>query len=278
MSEDFANWVGRREQVVDTLEPSRSNALAAALGEASPREEGDALPLLHHWLYFWDVRGPSGLGPDGHPARGGFLPPVELPRRMWAGGRLRLLKPLRLGAKVTRESAILKVEAKSGRSGRLVFVTVGHTLSDAQGPAIVEQQDIVYREAGPQAPLPPADAPAPTAAWRRDLAPDTVLLFRYSALTMNGHRIHYDRPYAMGEEGYPALVVHGPLQATLLADLAVRELRRPLTAFEFRGQSPGYDGVTLNVCGEATGDGARLWTEQGGRPSMVATAACGEIP
>jgi 3-methylfumaryl-CoA hydratase len=276
MSADFSDWVGRSEEVVDILDPARSNALSAALGQPGARRAGEALPPLHHWLYFWDVRPPEGLGPDGHPARGGFLPPVAAPRRMWAGGRLRFLKPLRLGAEVARRSTISSVETKTGRSGQLTFVTVEHVLGDAAGAAIVEQQDIVYREAGPQAPLAPADGPEPACAWRRDIEPDPVLLFRYSALTMNGHRIHYDRPYATAEEGYPALVVHGPLQATLLIGLAAERLARPIGAFEFRGQGPAYDGATLNLCGEPTAGGARLWSEQGGRASMLATATCGD--
>lgn len=277
MSEDFSAWAGRREQVVDVLEPARTNVLSAALGRAVPLAAGDALPLLHHWLYFWDVRPPEGLGPDGHPARGGFLPPVALPRRMWAGGRLKFLQPLRVGERVTRASTILKVEAKSGRSGELVFVTVEHQLSGDGGVAVIEEQDIVYREAAPPGSIkgPEGEAPTPSAPWRREVFPDTVLLFRYSALTMNGHRIHYDRPYAMNEEAYPGLVVHGPLQATLLADLAVQNLKAPITGFDFRGMSPAFDGTLLHVCGEATEAGASLWTEQAGAKSMTATITCG---
>jgi 3-methylfumaryl-CoA hydratase len=192
---------------------------------------------------------------------------------MWAGGRVKFLQPLRLGDRVTRTSTILGVEAKSGRSGELVFVTVRHELTGSDGPAVVEEQDLVYREpaAAGSTSLPPAGAPAPTAPWRRDIFPDTVLLFRYSALTMNGHRIHYDRPYAIDEEAYPALVVHGPLQATLLCALGARELKGAVTGFDFRGQSPAFDGALLNVCGEPSEGGGSLWTEQGGRKSMVAT-------
>lgn len=276
MSEDFSAWVGRREAVANLLEPARTNALRAALGETTPLAAGDALPMLHHWLYFWDVRPPEGLGIDGHPARGGFLPPVPLPRRMWAGGRLKFLQPLLVGSHVTRVSTILNVTAKSGKSGNLVFVTVQHELSGAQGLAVVEEQDIVYREAAAPGSItaPAGAAESPSAPWRRDVLPDTVLLFRYSALTMNGHRIHYDRPYAMNEEAYPALVVQGPLQATLLADLAVRNLTVPITGFDFRGQVPAFDGTPLHVCGEPTDTGANLWTEQGGGKNMVATISC----
>ncbi|MET0269371.1 MAG: MaoC family dehydratase N-terminal domain-containing protein [Sphingomonas sp.] len=277
MSDDFSDWVGRVEEAADTLEPARCNALRVALGDAAPLEPGAPLPLLHHWLYFWDVRPPSGLGADGHPARGGFLPPVPLPRRMWAGGRLRFLAPLILGERVTRTSTILKVEAKSGRSGDLVFVTVEHVIAGARGPAVIEQQDIVYKGASPSGSIAGAgaDVEPADAVWREDVFPDPVLLLRYSGLTMNGHRIHYDRPYAMDEEAYPALVVHGPLQATLLARLAASALAAPIATFDFRGEQPAFDGTMLHVCGRPTEAGPSLWTEQGGRRNMIATATCG---
>ena len=276
LSNDFSAWVGRTEEVTDVLEPARSNALLAALGNPTAACAGAELPLTHHWLYFWNVQPPAGLGSDGHPAKGGFLPPVPLPRRMWAGGRLKFVAPLHLGERVTKLSKILKVEAKSGKSGDLVFVTVEHTISNESGVAIVEEQDLVYRGAAAPGsiPAPGADAGTPDVAWHTPVTPDPVLLFRYSALTMNGHRIHYDRPYAMGEEAYPGLVVHGPLQAALLADLAVRSLGKPLATFDFRGMAPAFDGTTLHVCGEPTEDGAKLWTEQGGGKNMTATATC----
>jgi 3-methylfumaryl-CoA hydratase len=275
MSEDFSAWVGRQEELIDVLEPARSNALRAALGEIEPLPAGAELPLLHHWLYFWNVQPPEGLGVDGHPAKGGFLPPVSLPRRMWAGGRLKFHAPLILGERVTKTSTILKVEAKSGKSGHLVFVTVEHRLAGGKGLAVVDEQDIVYREpAAPGSISAPADGEAPSAAWHRGVEPTPVLLFRYSALTMNGHRIHYDRPYALGEEAYPALVVHGPLQATLLADLAVRNIGKPIATFDFRGLSPAFDGATLHVCGEASEAGASLWTQQGDTRNMTVTVTC----
>lgn len=276
MSDDFSAWIGRSETLSDVLEPARTNALRAALGDG-PVGHGAPLPLLHHWLYFWDVKPPERLGADGHPAKGGFLPPVPLPRRMWAGGRLQFLKPLVVGERVSKTSTILDVKAKSGKSGHLVFVTVRHELSGGQGLAVVEEQDIVYREAAAPGSItaPVAGGEAPVAAWRRDVMPDTVLLFRYSALTMNGHRIHYDRPYAMDEEAYPALVVHGPLQATLLADLAAKAIDAPITGFEFRGQVPAFDGTLLHVCGDRTDGGASLWTQQGVTKNMVATITVG---
>lgn len=274
MGDNFSEWLGKVEERRDVLEPARSNALRAALGDTTVCAAGEPLPLLHHWLYFWDVRPPEGLGIDGHPAKGGFLPPVPLPRRMWAGGRLRFLAPLRLGERATRTSTIRKIEAKSGKSGNLVFVTVEHRLAGEGGPAIVEEQDLVYREAAAPGSIaaPAPGAAAPVAAWVREVMPDTVLLFRYSALTMNGHRIHYDLPYAMGEESYPALVVQGPLQATMLAHMAAIRLGAPLAAFEFRGQAPAFAGTVLHVCGEPAEGGARVWTEQGGARNMIATA------
>ncbi len=277
IGEDFSAWTGRSETVEDTLDPVRTNALGAALGSTVPLAEGAPLPLLHHWLYFWDVMPPAGLGIDGHPLRGGFLPPVPLPRRMWAGGRLTFLQPLIVGERVSRRSTILKVEAKSGRSGNLVFVTVEHRLSGTLGKAVIEEQDIVYKDAAaPGSIAAPAESGSvPNAPWRLDIQPDPVLLFRYSALTMNGHRIHYDRPYAIDEEAYPGLVVHGPLQATLLVQLAQRNLDRPIATFHFRGQAPAFDGTTLNVCGEPTEAGASVWTEQRGSRNMVATVTTG---
>jgi 3-methylfumaryl-CoA hydratase len=272
---EFNEWVGRSQSVTDVLDPARSNALSVALGGEGDRATGDALPLLHHWLYFWDVKPPAALGPDGHPAKGGFLPPIPLPRRMWAGGRLNFLKPLLLGSKVTRTSTITAVSEKTGRSGTLVFVTVHHELDAGDGIAVSEEQDLVYREPAAAAVPAPVAAPAPSAPWVEVQNPDPVLLFRYSALTMNGHRIHYDRPYAVNEEAYPGLVVHGPLQATLLARLAASNLPGPITGFDFRGQQPAFDGLPLYVCGTATVGGAELWTQQGEAKNMVATVRTG---
>ncbi|HSI16830.1 MAG TPA: MaoC family dehydratase N-terminal domain-containing protein [Sphingomonas sp.] len=249
------------------------NALMAALGRGVSFAEGDAAPPLSHWVHFWDVRPPAGLGADGHPARGDFLPPIALPRRMWAGGRLRFERPLLVGATVTRRSTIRSVTEKSGHSGAMIFVTVEHILSDARGELIVEEQDIVYRDA----PIPGAVAvptrrhSAEPADWREEIDAGPVLLFRYSALTMNGHRIHYDRDYAVGQEGYAGLVVQGPLQATLLATLAGRQ-GGALASFAFRGVSPALDLEPIIACGRADGGETKLWIEQGGVQTMTATA------
>jgi 3-methylfumaryl-CoA hydratase len=178
------------------------------------------LPELWHWLYFLPHARQSEIGPDGHPKRGGFLPPVPLPRRMWAGGRLEWIKPLVVGDAIERTSTIQSVTHKSGRTGDLIFVLVRHEISNAAGIALTEEHDIVYRDAPApdDKPVTPTAAPS-DATWTKTIHPDDVLLFRYSALTFNGHRIHYDRRYVTEVEGYPGLIVHGPLIATLLVDL-----------------------------------------------------------
>jgi 3-methylfumaryl-CoA hydratase len=258
-------WIGRQETLDDRLGLFPPAALAATLDrdDAAPGE-GDLLPPLWHWLYFLPRARQSEIGADGHPRRGGFLPPVALPRRMWAGGRLSFHAPLRLGEAVRRVSTIADVSAKTGRSGTLVFVLVRHEISGPGGLAITEEHDIVYRDAPAPGEAAPAPRPAPEgAAWRRDIVADDVLLFRYSALTFNGHRIHYDRRYVTGEEGYPGLIVHGPLLATLLLDLFRREDGRAVKSFSFKALAPVFDTTPFSVCGAPQEDGARLWVRRG---------------
>jgi 3-methylfumaryl-CoA hydratase len=275
---DPVRWVGRRSERVDRIDPNRLAAWNATLDRDDPLpREGDAAPPGFHWTLFAPIARQSDLGTDGHPRRGGFLPPVALPRRMWAGSRLTFLQPLRVGERVEEVSVIHRVEEKSGRAGPLVFVTVRHSISGASGPAIEDEQDLVYREAprGGATPERPPE-PAPAGTFRRQLAPDDVLLFRYSALTFNGHRIHYDRRYATGEEGYPGLVVHGPLIATLLLDLVRRQLpEATVERFRFRAQRPTFDTSPFTLEG-APGDGERhlrLWsTDNGGALAMEAEA------
>lgn len=267
-------WVGRSETRYDVLEPTRSRALTTALGGVS--SDDYRLPHLHHWLYFWDVVPPSGLGQDGHPAKGGFLPPVPLPRRMWAGGRLRFLAPLKLGDAVEKSSTILAVTPKSARSGELCFVTVRHRISGPEGLAIEEEQDLVYRAA--------ADGPAPLTGptdeapfdWEAQVPTDPVLLFRYSALTLNGHRIHYDRPYAETVEHYPGLVVQGPLLATLLLSQAQRQRGRSATSFAFRGVTAAIEGSPLTLRGQREETMDRAWISQDGR--LIQSAQVGWEP
>lgn len=251
-AETWGRWVGRSERLRDTIAPGRAQAMQATLDDPEPPlHPGDALPPLWHWAYFWSPTPTASLGPDGHAARGDFLPPIDLPRRMWAGSRVSFPKPLEIGAEVTRHSTVRSVEEKRGRSGRLAFVTVEHVVADEAGPCIFEEHDIVYREAGEKgAPLPAGETPPEDARWRREIMPSAVLLFRYSALTFNGHRIHYDHPYATQEEGYPGLVVHGPLLATLM----IGQLRRHLPQaqarqFSFRARRPVFDNRPFTVCG-----------------------------
>lgn len=268
-----ASHVGRTQIQADRIEGARVNALMAALGQDLRLAEGDGAPPLSHWLHFWDVRPPAGLGADGHPARGDFLPPIALPRRMWAGGRLRFERPALIGSTVTRCSTIRSLTEKRGRSGTMVLVTVEHILSDTRGVLIVEEQDIVYRDAPGlgETVVPARKNSAEPADWREEILADPVLLFRYSALTMNGHRIHYDRDYAVGQEGYAGLVVQGPLQATLLATLALRE-GGALASFEFRAVSPALDLHPIIACGRADGGEMKLGIEQGDVQTMTATA------
>lgn len=265
---DFQDHVGRTETRSDTIAPHFVQGLAATLGVEPP----DRLPPLWHWMLFQDWVPPDRLGDDGHPRRGGFLPPVHhLPRRMWAGGRVRFLGPLQVGDTVRRTSTIQSVTEKKGGSGILVFVAVAHRIEGPHGPAIEEQQDIVYRGADGPATKPTDPAPpAPPGARQGDVLPDPVMLFRYSALTGNGHRIHYDLDYVRGTEGYPGLVVHGPLQATWLAGLLAD---RAIATFSFRGLRPAFHGAALRT--EAWDDGAvwRLRTlDPTGRVCMSAEA------
>jgi 3-methylfumaryl-CoA hydratase len=271
-------WIGRTESRSDHVTPTPIAALSATLDrDNGVPQTGDPVPALWHWLYFLPIHKQSEIGPDGHPKRGGFLPPVPLPRRMWAGSRLEFHHPLRVGETVSRVSRIADVKHKEGRAGPLVFVLVRHEISNPQGLALTEEHDIVYRDN----PKPGDPAPTPQAApgdstWERTLHPDDVLLFRYSALTFNGHRIHYDRRYVTEVEGYPGLVVHGPLIATLLIDLLRRSLPQASVArFAFRAVSPLFDTAPFSVCGKPEGDGktVKLWARNAdGALAMDATA------
>jgi len=271
-------WLGRTESRSDRITHTPITALSATLdrGDALP-QDGDPLPPLWHWLYFLPVHRQSELGPDGHAARGGFLPPVPLPRRMWAGGRLQFHHPLRVDDDITRVSRIVDVSYKEGRSGSLVFVLVRHEIGNAEGIALTEEHDIVYRDnPRPDDPVPKPLAAPTDQTWQREITPDDVLLFRYSALTFNGHRIHYDRRYVTEVEGYPGLVVHGPLIATLLMDLLRRNLPdATVKQFSFRAIKPLFDIAPFAVCGKLEEDGktVRLWAKDAqGWQTMEATA------
>lgn len=271
-------WVGRKEVRHDVIAAWPITALAATVDD-NRVQAGDRQPVPPgwHWIFFLEAKVPSELGNDGHPQRGGFLPPVPLPRRMWAGGRLQFVRPLLIGEHVTRESEILSVEPKSGRTGNLVFVTVRQTIRGDADTAIVEEQDIVYREAAQNGDPVAAGKPAPSGAqWTRSVMADSVMLFRYSALTFNGHRIHYDKDYAIHEEHYPGLVVHGPLQATLLLDLCRQHAGRAVKKFEYRAQYPLFVDSPFSVNGkfDAETSQADVWTaNEAGSYAMRGTAS-----
>jgi 3-methylfumaryl-CoA hydratase len=259
-------WEGRSETLHDEATAAPVRNLCATLDrDDPPPASGTEVPPLWHWLYFLPGARQSEIGPDGHPRRGGFLPPVPLPRRMWAGGRLQWHAPLRIGEAIQRTSRIVSVSHKSGRTGDLVFVLVRHEVSNAQGLALTEEHDIVYRAAArPGDPVPPPQAAPAKPAWSREIVPDDVLLFRYSALTFNGHRIHYDRKYATEVEGYPGLIVHGPLIATLLVDLVRRQQPQArLRSFSFKAVRPTFDLHPFSVNGQpaADGSGVKLWAQ-----------------
>ncbi len=277
---DLTQWIGRREARTDWINPNHLAAWNATLDrEDAYPSIGDPVAPGFHWTLFPPLARQSELGHDGHAKKGGFLPPVELPRRMWAGGRLQFHQPLRVGEQVERLSTIERVEEKRGKSGHLVFVTVRHILSGGNGPAIEEEHDIVYREAPRSEPVQvPAAAAQKVAAgpWCRQIVADDVLLFRYSALTFNGHRIHYDRRYVTSVEAYPGLVVHGPLIATLLLDLLRRQLPgASLASFSFKALRPTFDISPFTVDGEPGYSEVhiRLWsTDNHGERAMAAEA------
>lgn len=280
-------WIGKTEEISDLISLWPVQALDATLG-ASPicPKEGDALPPLWHWLYFKPIVPASGIGHDGHPVKGGFLPPVSLPRRMWAGGQLtwNTDNPLRIGQTATRHSRIEKISPKCGQSGPMVFVTIAHEIRNSHGLCITELQDIVYRKPsdGQSHSTQPAQVieDSVAACWKKRYLPDEVMLFRYSALTFNSHRIHYDRPFATQFEGYPGLVVHGPLMATFLAEL-VRAHAPPHAAmqqFAFKGMAPAFEGHLLDVEGLQDQKRAQLWAQDNvGRRLMQAEVNFTEV-
>jgi 3-methylfumaryl-CoA hydratase len=266
----FKQWIGRTEEKRDIAAAGPISRLAALLDHETPPWSPGALPPLGHWLFFLPETRQSGLGPDGHPERGGFLPPIPLPRRMWAGGRIEFVRPIPFNAAMIRRSTIADISNKSGASGPMIFVVVRHEILVASEVALREEHDIVYRSAPT-----PGDAsrggasalPSEDADFRRSTAPGPVELFRYSALTFNGHRIHYDRNYATREEGYPGLVVHGPLIATLLIDNLMHwKPAAPIARFAYRARSPVFDGTRFDLCLKATEAGARVWAQSPGGP------------
>ncbi len=256
-------WIGREECTCDTVTLSPAQRLVATLDAVASFHDGCELPLLGHWLYFLPSVLTSELGNDGHPRKGGFLPPIELPRRMWAGSQIEFQRPLCIGQNIERRSTIVDIKVKEGRSGQLIFVKLRHEVFAESRMAIVEHQDIVYRHSSPMnVALPEGSRSIYSAQWRRRIAPTSMLLFRYSALTFNSHRIHYDETYAKQEEGYPAPVVHGPLIATLMLDHLCRVLPKlRVDSFSFRAIKPLFVTDSFEVCIALDGDTARLWAE-----------------
>jgi len=276
----YTDWIGNTEAIEDTISPSPARLLQMTLDDTGTTiGNGDPLPPIWHWCYFLEAAPQSTLGPDGHPPRGGFMPPVALPRRMFAGGRSKFIAPLRIGAPARQTAEIKSVVEKEGRSGQLCFVTVTYTTEQDGTTCIEEGRDYVYREEGApvSAPEPVELPPVPEGSWSRTITPDPVMLFRYSALTFNGHRIHYDQSYVTQVEHYPGLIVHGPLIATSLLELVRRNQDRPVVGFSFQARSPIFDLAPFRVVAvPGEGDDVDLKAEgPDGTLSMQATATLG---
>lgn len=258
-------WIGRSESKSELVTDAIADRFKATFNQEGASMDGIAAPIMIHLCVAPPAAQTSELGPDGHPARGGFLPPVPLPRRMWAGGAFTFHDDIRVGERVTRHSVIRDVSVKEGRTGTLCFVTVDHRIESAGRLAVEERQDIVYRgidipQGASSGEAKRTSAPAAPGEHRTTVAPSAALLFRYSALTFNGHRIHYDAPYVTTEEGYPGLIVHGPLQATMLVQFAEKLRGKSPARFNFRSLSPLFDIADLTLNASEDGDGLRLWT------------------
>ena len=263
------DWIGRTEVVEELAVARPIHGLNALLDNPEVPKEGDWIGPMGHWCFFQPHAPQSQVGPDGHPKRGGFMPPVPLPRRMFGGCRTTYLQPLRIGERMRRQAKITEVQIKQGRTGTLVICTVDHEFHGERGLAMTEAWDIVYRDNPPPAAKDSRGNsgqtnPAPSDhAWIREIRPDPVMLFRYSAVTFNGHRIHYDRKYVTEEEGYPGLVVHGPLTATFILELGLaNNPGRELASYNFQARAPLFDVAPFKVAGKPGWDGnsAELWS------------------
>lgn len=265
---DLATWLGHSDTLTETIDPAPMQLLAATL-DLPPvaTDPGETLAPMWHWLYFLPNARQSDLGPDGHPRRGLFYPDVPMKRRMFAGGKVTIDQPLRVGESATQRREIISIDEKEGSTGPLVLVGVRHEIEGADGGAITEQQTIVYTDSAPtNAPL---QGDPPSAVWEQSIPTDPTLLFRFSALTFNSHRIHYDRPYAVEEEGYPGLVVHGPLMLVLLAELA-RKHGVEAKSIRFRAKSPVFCGDTVHLRGNLEDGRATLRAYRGSQIAMEA--------
>ncbi len=259
-------------EISDVLDPARAAALHTALGLSGPAPSAnDPLPAFWHYIYFWDAQPAESLGQDGHPKTGGFILDLGLPRRMWAGGDLRFLTPLYIGMPATKQSKLLSVVEKTGASGPLAIITIEHELIQDGRVCITEKQSLIYREAAKPSATPPQPPKAPTDETASEMQSFTSTdLFRYSALTFNGHRIHYDREYTQTQEGYPDLIVHGPLLAQCLITLAAQQIG-PLKQFVFKATSPLFLSETATLCARPNDTGLDLWVRgPGGKLCMTA--------
>ena len=280
--EHLKSWIGGTSENADVAAPGPLRRLAALLDHETPPWLPDQLPPLAQWLYFLPHARESELDKDGHPKRGDFLPPVPLPRRMWAGSRIEFHTAIPLGSVMTQKSVIASVDAKSGASGEMVFVTVRHEISVEANLAIREEQDTVYREPPKQSASGPntrsTGEEERKSEWTRTIKPDSVQLFRFSALTFNSHRIHYDREYCRTVEGYPGLVVHGPYTATLLVDHFLRRHpRKTIVKLQFRAQRPLFDIAPFELCGRENDGSTDLWARgPSGETAMTMTVAAAQ--
>lgn len=276
--DSYADWIGKQNSTEALVTAYQADALTATLDrDDAPFREGDPIPPGWHLFYIREVVKLRDTAPDGHPKRGDFLPPIDLPRRMWAGTVATYHKPIHVGERIRNVTTIESVTPKTGKTGQLVFLKLKHEIEGEDGVATTEIQDVVYREEAKPGASPPSPPPAPEdAVWSRTITPTPVLLFRFSALTMNSHRIHYDRQYVTEVEKYPGLLVHGPLTFTLLLDLFRQEMPdTPLKGFSVRAVSPLYDIHDFRVEGKPNEDGksATLWAlNHEGILAMIAKA------
>lgn len=262
-SVDLSAWLGRSQTFGDALDTGHAKRIAATLSCPMPAA-GDTLSALWHWCYFLENVPFAEIGSDGHPERGGFLPPADNRNRMWAGGRVTFEGDLKIGVPARKTSIIKNIQAKQGQTGALLFVTLTHEVEQLGQRVIVEEQDIVYREPSPPK-LIGTEVP-PAAQWQRIIEPDPVLLFRYSAITFNAHRIHYDYPYVTEQEGYPGLVVHGPMLATFMVQaFQGAHPQARLKQLSYRGLRPLVSPTPFEVAGTIQTPGqAQLWVSQNG--------------
>ncbi|MCB1486740.1 MAG: hypothetical protein KDJ88_04680 [Bauldia sp.] len=268
---DWSDWIGRTRTIEDTVTPAMVAGLNATLDAGTVEQASGAAPQAIHWLLAKLFAPMREIDADGHPRRGDFLPPIALPRRMWVGSDVTFAAPVMIGEPLKLESVVSAITPKSGSTGELVFVDMVHSVTASGEARVSEKQTVVFREAGRNA-APGPDA-APAADFERTVTPDPVLLFRYSALTFNAHRIHYDTPYTREVEGYPDLVVHGPLTASLLIDLCAREFGpNRLATFAFRAVSPAYVGEPLRLAARRTATGLDLEAAASGKVTMRAAA------